>query len=173
MEGEREREREPFDRAAAGKVSCDTNFHLGPVAGARFANAATPSIHPSIVLPRRPERQFSTVKGREVMKPGHFLAETRQGLSRLAPWYSAAGTLRLHVTANSGTLILPDPNCRPGYVSPLLQRERERERQRQSSRKNLCHSESLHVRVPNSTYLESCVAKLPHITVQQIQSASF
>jgi len=47
-EREREREREPFDRAAAGKVSCDTNFHLGPVAGARFANAATPSIHPSI-----------------------------------------------------------------------------------------------------------------------------
>lgn len=55
----REREREPFDHAATGKVSRDTNFHLGPAARARFANAAMPSIHPSnpsIALPHRPER---------------------------------------------------------------------------------------------------------------------
>lgn len=73
----RKRVGEPFDRAAAGKVSRDTNFHLGPAARARLANAATPSIHLSIVLPRRSERQFSAVKGRKVMM-WRCLAETRQ-----------------------------------------------------------------------------------------------
>lgn len=53
----REREREPFDRVAAGKVSRDNNFHLGPAVRARFANAATPFIYPSLYHVAQRERE--------------------------------------------------------------------------------------------------------------------
>lgn len=75
------------------------------------------------------QREFS-VKGWEVMIPW-CLAENVTTFLASCTRYSAAGTatLRLHVAAGSRTLILPDPNCRPGYVFPLSRR-----RQRQSSR---------------------------------------
>lgn len=84
------------------------------------------------------------------MIPGHFLAETRQGLSRLAPRYSVADI----TVARHGQL--EDINITGSELSPQLRVLLVTERQRQSSRKNLCHSENLHVRVPNSTYLKSC-----------------
>jgi len=104
------------------------------------------SIHPSIALPRRPERQFSTIKGRKVMI-SRCLAETRQRFSRLArdivqqalPRYGCMST-------TSRTLILPDPNCRPGYMSSLLRRDGSRFR----GFENPCHSEISHVRVPRT-----------------------
>lgn len=78
-----------------------------------------PSIHRFTTSLR--ERQFSAVKGRKVMIAEVPRRNATTFLKSCAR-FSAAGsaTLRLYVTANSQTLILPDPNCRPGYVILLV-----------------------------------------------------
>lgn len=120
MEGEKKRE-SPLtycDRESP----CDTNFHLNPT-------AANETIRPSLCRAAERDRRFSHrwgSKSYDTKAPRRPRRETRDNVFRAMArdiMQQASFTTARHDWLE--TLILPDPNCRPDYVSSLLRMERQ------------------------------------------------